>query len=263
MKIIDTHFHFYDDCGAPEEYWDEIHVDGLEYAIAVGADLEESRLARDFAHKIDHAWFAAGAHPHSAEKYVTDGIGAFEEFRDCDRLVAVGEIGLDYFYETSQRKIQWQVMEKFLELSLEWQLPAIIHCRDKDECDDSYDDCYRMLKDFAESGGRFELHCYAGTIAWVEKFLDLGAYLGVTGMVTFNKAQNIREVLKYIPNDRLLLETDSPYLAPVPHRGKTNNPGYLINVAKKVAEVKNISVEDCAEITTANAAAFFNLDLLK
>ncbi|MBN2641290.1 MAG: TatD family hydrolase [Victivallales bacterium] len=260
MKLFDTHFHFYDDCGTPEEYWEKIHIDGLEYVLAAGADYEESLLAQKFARHIENAWYSAGAHPHSAGKY-TNRINMFEDFRDTEKLVAVGEIGLDYFYEHSERRTQWKVMEQFLELALSWNLPAIIHCRDQDGRDDAYEDCYKILRDFAGNQGCFELHCFAGSISWLDKFLELDSYIGVTGMVTFSKAHNIRKLIKYVPDNRLLLETDSPYLAPTPHRGKKNNPGYLVNVATKVAEEKHISPEECAKLTTANAAAFFNIVL--
>ena len=117
-----------------------------------------------------------------------------------------------------------------------------------------------LLKDFSRSGGRFAVHCFAGTPAWAEKFLELGAFIGITGIVTFPKAVNIHENIRIIPDERLLIETDSPYLAPVPYRGKTNNPGYLIKVAEKIASLRECPVEDIADITTANAFNFFNIN---
>ncbi len=258
MKLFDTHFHYYSDDGEPEEYWEKIKISELAYVLAAGADFEESRMAQKFAADIKNAWFAAGVHPHSADKYA-DGIGMFQEFKGADKLVAIGEIGIDYYYENSDRQSQWQIMEEFLELALEWNLPAIIHCRDLDGKEHAYYDTYRIMRDFAASGGRFDVHCFSGTIDWAEKFLEIGAWIGITGMVTFPKADNIRELLKYVPDNRLLLETDSPYLAPIPYRGKPNNPGYLIKVAEKVAAEKNISIEKLAKITTANAFEFFNL----
>ena len=259
MQLFDTHFHFYAEYGHPGDYWENIRIPELAHVLACGADYEESLCARSFADNIPQAYFAAGVHPHSADKF-RDGIKAFHEFRNADKLVAVGEIGLDYFYEHSDRGVQRRVMEQCLELALEWRLPAIVHCRDREDKNDSYADALPMLRDFSASGGRFEVHCYTGTIAWAEKILELGAYIGITGIITFPKAQNVRDLLPYIPDERLLLETDSPYLAPVPHRGTTNNPGYIIEVARKVAELKNITVERCAELTTANAIDFFRIN---
>jgi len=258
MKLFDTHFHFYEKNGNPEEYWEKIKIPELEYVMAVGADYEESKIARQFANAIDNSWYAAGVHPHGADEI--EGIDCFDEFAGDEKLVAIGEIGLDYFYENSERDIQKKVMQQFLEKALELDLPAIVHCRDQNDKDQAYVDAYGMLADFSKAGGRFELHCFAGTPFWAEKFLDIGAYLGVTGIVTFPAAKNIRESVNVIPVDKLLIETDSPYLAPVPHRGKPNNPSYVIEVAKKVAEVKKISVEECAELTTANAFKFFGIE---
>jgi TatD DNase family protein len=257
MELFDTHFHYYGEL-SPEAYYDSIKSDELAWLLAAGADLTESRKAQDFAEKIPNAWFAAGVHPHSAAEYA-NGIAMFNEFKGHPKLVAVGEIGLDFFYENSDRRIQCAVFEKFLKLALEWKLPAIIHCRDKNDIDDAYSECYPLLKNFAAQGGRFVVHCYTGTIAWAEKFLALGAFIGFTGIITFPRAGNVRDILKAIPDDRLLLETDSPYLAPVPHRGKTNHPGYLIKVAEKVAEERGMPVEDIAALTTANAFRFFNI----
>ena len=258
MKLFDTHFHYYPEDGEPEEYWERIKITELAYVLAAGADYDESCYARDFAAAVPHAWFAVGVHPHSADQY-GDGIGMFQEFKGNEKLIAIGEIGLDYFYENSDRQSQWVIMENFLELALEWHLPAVVHCRDQENKDHAYYDAYRILRDFAKSGGRFDVHCFAGSPDWLEKFLELGAWVGVTGMVTFPKAENIREMLKFIPDNRLLLETDSPYLAPIPYRGQRNHPGYLIKVAEKVAAEKDITIEKCAKLTTANAFELFKL----
>jgi TatD DNase family protein len=258
MELFDTHFHYYGHL-SPQEYYQDLCGGQPAWLLAAGADLEESRTAKRFADTFDNAWFASGVHPHSAANY-PDGISAFDCFNGDPKMVAVGEVGLDYYYEHSDRKIQLQVFEQFLKHALDVDLPAIVHCRDQDTSDDAYKDAYPLLKDFAASGGSFELHCYAGTSAWAEKFLALGAFLGITGIVTFPKAENIRENLKIIPADRILIETDSPYLAPKPFRGKKNNPGYLIHVAAKCAEVLEIPLEDFARLTTDNAFNFFRIE---
>ena len=258
MELFDTHFHYYDKGQSPREYYEEIKIPELKYLLAAGADFEESRTARRFAEEIENSWFSAGVHPHSAAEF--ESMAAFDEFKGHDKLAAIGEIGLDYFYDNSPRKIQRSVMEQFLVLALQWNLPAIVHLRDVDGKFDSYTDGLAMLKDFAADGGRFVVHCFSGTPGWAEKFLELGAFLGVTGIVTFPRATNIRETLEVIPNGRLLIETDSPYLAPVPYRGKTNNPGYVIKVAEKIAEERDRAVEEIAELTTSNAFRLFNLE---
>ncbi len=257
MELFDTHFHFYGEV-SPEEYFAGVKTPELACLLAAGADFDESVKARLFAERIECAWFAAGVHPHSASGYAGD-IAMFDQFRNHPKLAAIGELGLDFYYENSEKQIQYAVFEKFLALALEWSLPAIVHCRDKDDKFDAYAECYTLLKDFARSGGRFVVHCFAGTPAWAEKFLELGAFIGITGIVTFPKALNIHENIRIIPDDRLLIETDSPYLAPVPYRGKINNPGYLIKVAEKIALLRGCPVEDIADITTANAFRFFNI----
>ncbi len=257
MKLFDTHFHFYGEQN-PREYYDAIKIPELTYLLAAGGDFAGSKLARNFAEEIENSWFAAGIHPHSAEEEKT-ALAEFSEFRNHPKLAAVGEIGLDYFYDNSPRRCQRNIMEHFLQLALEWQLPAIIHCRDADEKFDAYGDCHAMLCDYAASGGRFVVHCFSGTPHWAEKFMELAAFLGITGIVTFPKARNIRETLEVISDELLVIETDSPYLAPVPHRGKTNNPGYVIEVARKIAELRNRSIDEIAALTTANAFRLFNL----
>ncbi len=270
MEIFDTHFHYYGESSPaefrrmisaelavpPQNNWGVI--DRI-FLLAVGGDYLESCRAREFAQVIPDSWFAAGVHPHQAEAFRRESQD-FLIFRGHPRLVAVGELGLDYYYDESPRDMQRSVLEQFLALALEWNLPAIIHIRDRDGSEEAYVDACAQLRDFASAGGRFVVHCFSGTPAWAEKFLALGGYCGVTGMVTFNRAENIRETLRVIPDDRLLIETDSPYLAPVPHRGSPNHPGYLILVAARVAAERGWTVEETARLTTRNGMEFFRLE---
>lgn len=268
MKIFDSHFHYYGET-APQEFYHTVLAE-LEvppqsdagrveriFVNAVGGDYLESCRAREFAQVVKEAFFSVGVHPHQADEFLA-APQEFGEFRGHEKLVAIGELGLDYYYEQSDREAQKQVFRRFLDLALEWGLPAIVHIRDKEEADAAYSDAYELLAPFAQAGGKFVVHCFAGTVAWAEKFLALGAYLGVTGIVTFRRADNVRECLKAIPDDRLLIETDSPYLAPVPHRGSDNHPGYLILVAARIAAERGRPVGEIAELTTRNAFAFFN-----
>jgi TatD DNase family protein len=258
MKLFDTHFHYYGELG-PTDYLKSISTPELAYLLAVGDAVSGSERAQHFAEQIDCAWFAAGVHPHNAADFLRDGAD-FSRFNGHPKLVAIGELGLDFYYEHSERAIQHQVFEHFLQIALEWKLPAIVHCRDCDNNFEAYQRTFDILRGFAADGGKFVVHCFSGTPHWAEQFLELGGYLGVTGMVTFPKAANIRDTLTVIPADRLLLETDSPYLAPLPYRGKTNNPGYIIKVAEKIAAERNKTVDEIAAITTANAFRFFSID---
>ena len=267
MELFDTHFHYYGE-SSPGEYFRNVLaaaavppqgrlcVPERLWLMAAGGDYLESCRSRLFAQAVETAFFAAGVHPHNAEKYLAEQ-NDFLEFRNHPKLKAIGELGLDYFYEHSTHEAQKEVFARFLELALDWNLPAIVHLRDRDREWNAYEDGYELLAPFAERGGRFVVHCFSGTPDWARKFLSLGAYLGVTGMVTFNRAQNIRESLAVIPDERLLIETDSPYLAPVPHRGTENHPGFLALIAARVAEERGRSLEEIAALTTANGMRFY------
>ena len=269
MELIDTHFHFYGEATPPEALR-QIRED-LELAcretgmepprlglVAAGGDYLESLRAREFARIAPRCRYAAGVHPHQAEAHLANAAAEdFAVFAGDPKLAAVGELGLDYYYDGSPHPAQRSVLERFLALALDWQLPAVIHLRDKDGSDDAYCDALPMLTDFAAAGGRFVVHCFAGGPVWAERFLALGAMLGVTGMVTFRKAENIREVVRLIPGERLLVETDSPYLAPVPFRSRPNSPGFLPLVAARVAAERGVPTEAIARSTTANARRFF------
>jgi len=257
MHFFDTHFHYYGEQSS-EEYYEQAKAADVTYLLAAGANYEESLKAQQFAEAIPTSWFSAGVHPHSAAEYSGE-ITEFAKFAADPKMVAVGEIGLDYFYENSERQIQLKVFEQFLQLALELKLPAIVHCRDKDNSNSAYEQAYSLLADFAADSGAFVVHCFTGTTDWAEKFLQLGAYLGITGIVTFPKASNVREVLNIIPDKRLLLETDTPYLAPVPHRGRKNHSAYLRNIAEFVADEKKQPLEQIAELTTTNAMRLFRI----
>ncbi len=266
MELFDTHFHFDRELSPAEAYAEilataaQVYPPGVEklQVAAMGCDFASSIRAQSFAEAIPAAVFAVGVQPHDAEKY-DRARENFTVFADHPRLVAVGEVGLDYYYEYTDRERQKAVFAEFLQLALNWEKPAVVHLRDQDEVFDAYRDGYELLADFAAQGGKFVVHCYTGGTEWLSKFAALGAWFGVTGMVTFKRADNIRMQLAQIPRDKLLLETDSPYLAPVPYRGKVNNPGYLPLVALAVAENWQIPVENVAGITTANARKFFQL----
>ena len=268
MELFDTHFHYYGEA-TPAEFMSSVNlalsappqsdagkVDRLQL-LAVGGDFLESCRAKEFAGTVKNSYYAVGVHPHQAENHLAEKEDFSVFFKDAFTPVAIGELGVDFFYDHSPEKAQLAVLEEFLQLALEKKLPAIIHIRDKEDCDKAYRDAYRLLEQFSRNGGRFVVHCFAGTPEWAEKFLALGAYCGVTGIVTFRRAENIRETLKVIPDDRLLIETDSPYLAPVPHRGKENHPGYLILIARAVAELRGMTTVELAALTTANAGKLF------
>ncbi|MBR2345515.1 MAG: TatD family hydrolase [Lentisphaeria bacterium] len=269
MELFDTHFHF-DGETEFEAYMAQIRAD-LEltaptfnvplsklYMLCAGGSWTGSKRAMEFAGKIENGYFSAGVHPHDAEEYRQQG-GDFSIFRNEKKLLAIGEIGLDYFYDLSDRNIQQDVLQEFLDLALAWNLPAMLHLRDKDNVFDAYSDALNMLEPFSRAGGRFVIHCYAGNEQFAEKFLDLGGYFGVTGLYTFKAADNIRSVIARLPAERLLTETDSPYLAPVPYRGRTNTPGMVGLVAARLGSDLNMTPEAAADFFTANGKRFYGI----
>ena len=247
--LFDTHCHI-DGTHDNATIVQHARAAGVDRILTVGSDLASSEGALQVAVGHANVWATAGLHPHEAEAFGGDIVPYRELTRD-PLVVAVGEIGLDYYYEHSQRDKQISVFRKFLDLSMETGLPAVIHCRE------AYEDCLQVLRDQLSPGHPFEIHSYTGSLEHAEQFLDMGGFFSFNGMVTFRKARNIREILRIVPTDRILLETDSPYLAPVPHRGSTNEPAYLVHVAAKVAEVKQCSVAEVAQTTTANANRLF------
>lgn len=262
MQLFDTHFHYSGEA-TPCEYRRKILTEALNAGVfpeslelnAVGGDFIESLRAREFAHGVPDCVFSTGVHPGSVERY-SGNIREFDVFKDDPLLAAVGELGLDYYYNPETACLQRKVLAEFLALALEWNKPAVIHLRDQGD-DSAFRDGMAMLQDFASSGGRFEVHCFTGSQEWAEKILELGGFIGITGMVTFRKAENIRETAARVPLDRLLLETDSPYLAPLPYRGKENHPGFLGLIAAKVAEIRGSGIEETAAATACNARRFF------
>lgn len=269
MELFDTHFHF-DSKDDPTEFFQRTYADLALAAenfravpdkllmLCAGSDHGESLQAMKLAESADNVYFAAGIHPHAASEYLQNKQD-FSSFKDHPKLVSVGEIGLDYFYDFSDVTSQKKVLAEFLDLALAWNKPAMLHLRDKDNRRQAYDDALEMLTGFAADGGRFVIHCYAGTAADAEKFLALGGYFGVTGMYTFKAAANIREAIAAIPPERLLIETDSPYLAPVPFRGRTNTPGMVALVAQALGASLKMTPEEAAEFFTANGKRFYNI----
>ena len=259
LGLFDTHAHLGDDgCPDEAEFYRRAEAAGVPWILLCGSDLDSSRRAAEFASHFDRVSFAAGLHPLDVEKHPGEA-AEFEAFADAPRFVAVGEIGLDYYYEAETREKQLAVFRSFLALALRLDRPAVVHTRDRDGSSLAYDDAYAILSDFAGAGGRFVLHSFAGSVADLERFAALGAYFGCGGMVTFKKADNIRALALRYPEDRILLETDSPYLAPVPFRGKENHPEYLPWTARSLAALRGWSTEWTASMTTANAKRFFRI----
>ena len=266
MIFTDTHFHLCEDI-ALSDYITEAQKENVQKFLLNTGSLKETEEASLLAQVFPGILkYTAGIHPGSVADLLAEEkeniaglIPAFRKFASDPSLGAIGEIGLDLYYDCGPEEHQIQVFNAFLSLALETGKAAVIHCRDKEKSSRAYEITYSLLKEFAEKGGTFDLHCYAGTVQWAEKFLDLGGYFGVGGMVTFKKAENIRQIARFLPVERILLETDAPYLAPVPYRGKPNRSKYIPIIGETLSVLKNIPLQVLASITTENAEKLFGL----
>ncbi len=253
--IFDTHAHYDDD--RFNEDRDELIAsfpeNGIGAVCNVSSDIESVRATVSLVEKHDFFYGAVGIHPSDCGELTEELLGSVMEFTSMDRIVAVGEIGLDYYWDTPDRSIQKKWFSRQLDLAAGRDLPVIIHSRDA--AADTYDMmCSCGARDI---GG--VVHCYAYDKDWVRKFLDLGFFIGIGGRVTFKNASDLREVAEFVPLDRIVLETDCPYLAPDPFRGKRNSSLYLKYVVSKLAEIRGISEEEVESATWENAKRLYKL----
>ena len=250
MTVYDTHFHL-DDKDDAEAIISRAQEAGVTHLNLISTTLEDTH--RNFKIANDNDIFCtAGVHPLNVDEF--DGnFEAFRSFYDSARVVAVGEIGLDYYYDQNDETLdfQRQVFKRFLEYSAEFKKPAVIHCRE------AFEDTYAAIENTLPRDQPFIIHCYTGDTSWAEKFVELGGYISYSGIVTFKNAESIRKSLKVVPKDRILIETDSPYLAPVPLRGKRNEPANVIHVRDRVAFELGMSKEELSELTLHNGKKVF------
>ncbi len=247
--MFDTHLHIYEDDDF-DKIVSDAHAVGVDKLLLAGTNLEDSTRYCGLSKAHDGVFCGVGVHPHDAEKF--EGIEPFEKLarENNENVIAVSEVGLDYFYELSNREAQKPVFIEFIKLANRLKLPLVIHCREAEA------DCYEILKAHPPEH-YFVLHCFTGTKEWAEKFVELGAYFSVGGVLTFKKSDNVREMFTAIPNHRFCLETDSPYLSPVPFRGKRNQPAHVVAVAKYIAGLREMSEEELIAMTSKVASKLF------
>jgi len=254
--IFDTHAHL--DSEQFEEDFDDIIQNIINNKISLivnpGCDLPTSKKSVELSEKYDFIYSAVGFHPHEAKYMDEEAINEIERLSVSNKkVVSIGEIGLDYYYDFSPRDVQEDVFVRQMELANKLDLPFIIHSRD------ASNDTYEMVKKY-KNNVDCVLHCYSQSKEMAKLYLDLGCYLSFAGPVTFKKSTNLQEVAKYAPLDRIFIETDSPYLSPEPKRGKKNEPSNVIYTGKKIAELKGISEEQLFKSTYNNGIRFFKLD---
>lgn len=247
MMIFDSHAH-YDDESFNEDRENVIKKlmeNGIVGVLNCGASAEGMRDSVKLAEKYDIFYAAVGIHPENAYEFTDEVIDEIKELVKRDKVKAIGEIGLDYYWkENPPKEVQKKVFRKQMEIAKEINLPVVIHDRE------AHKDTLEIMKEFPEVKG--VVHCFSGSVEFARECLKLGYYIGFTGVVTFKNARKILEVAEEVPLDRILVETDCPYMAPVPYRGKRNRSEYIEYIMEKIAEVKKISIEEIQYITIKN-----------
>jgi TatD DNase family protein len=259
---IDSHAHLEGHKFDPDraEVLERAREAGLERILAIGSGTGPGTL--DCAIKIaeQHDWIFAtlGIHPHEAKLAGEVDYAEMEQLARHPKIVAWGEIGLDYFYDHSPREVQKEVFRRQMEQARAARLPIIIHCRPSNSSENAWDDTMQMLHDhWASSGLGGILHCFTGEWKHAQAALDMGFYISFAGNVSFPKAENIRAAARQVPLDRMLIETDSPFLSPVPHRGKRNEPAFVVNTAEAIGQLRGIAKEAIGERTAGNFYQLF------
>ena len=253
-KIFDSHAHYnaeqFDE--DRDEVIEKIKANRVIGVMNCGTDVKSSKHTIELCEKYDMFYGAVGIHPEDAFNVTEDVVNEIKELASHDKIKAIGEIGLDYYWEENpSRENQKDVFRKHLALAKELNMPVIIHDRD------AHADTLEIMKEFPDVIG--VVHCFSGSKEMAIECVKLGYYIGITGVVTFKNAKKIIEVVENVPLDRLLVETDAPYMAPVPKRGKRNESDYIEYVIEKIAEIKGISAVEVSEKTIENTKKLFNI----
>ena len=253
IKITDTHAHYDDEAfdGDRYELLDRLFAEKCDKIVTLGCDLEKSRSSLELADRYENMYAAVGVHPENCGDVPDDFIEELEKLAMHPKAAAIGEIGLDYHWEGFDRDRQIRFFREQLELAKKLGMPVCVHSRDctKDMLD--------ILREYKPNG---VMHCFSGSTETAREILSFGMMISFTGLITFKNARKAVEACEYIPIDRIMLETDCPYMTPVPHRGERNDSGNLLFTAQKIAEIKGLSVEETVRICNENAERFFRFD---
>lgn len=253
--LVDTHSHLEDKKFADDrcEIILRAKQEGIETIINVGSDLITSQQSIKLATDYNFIYAAVGVHPHDAAKFNNNDYETFVELTKSEKVVGIGEIGLDYYRDLSPRLIQQQVFREFIRLARMTNLPIIVHDRE------AHSDILKILKEEEADKVSGVLHSFSGDIDMLKEVIELGFYISISGVVTY--AESLTKIVKVIPLERLLIETDCPYLTPVPYRGRRNEPAYLTYTAQKISQTLGMTIEKISALTTSNACRLFRIPL--
>lgn len=253
--LIDSHAHLDDEKfdNDREKIIEDLKRNNIEIVLNPGVNISSSKKAVSLSKKYNSIYAAVGFHPHDLEDMNEEKLDVIRELTTENKVIAIGEIGLDYYYDNSPREIQKKWFREQIRLAKEVNLPYIVHDRD------AHEDTLRIMKEEAYEGMTGILHCFSGSVELAKEFIELGFYISLAGPVTFKNAKTPKRVAKEIPLEHLLIETDSPYLSPVPNRGKRNEPSLVRYTLEEIANIKDISYEEVAKITRDNFYKLFKL----
>lgn len=255
--MIDSHAHLNDPRFKDDREYLITHLrkNGIDYVVNIGADLPTSEESVALAKKYAPIYAAVGVHPHDAKTYTPQVEERLIALSKEEKVVAIGEIGLDYYYDNSPRDVQVEVFQKQMDLAQKVDLPIVIHSRDAAK------ETFDLIKAHLEKDPRrkFLIHCYSGSVEMMREYVKMGCFIALGGVVTFKNSKVAKEVAAEVPLDKLLLETDAPYLTPHPHRGKRNEPLYLRYIAEEIAGLRGISPEELVKATDGNTNEFYGI----
>ncbi len=253
--FIDTHAHlFFDNFNNDiDEVINRAKENRVDYIIVPATDLVTAREAILLSEKYEIVYVTVGIHPHDTKDWNDSLISEIEKLAKHPKVVAIGEIGLDYYYDFSPKEQQIKAFKSQLDLANKLELPVVIHNRDSDI------DMMKIIQDYCGTGLKAQLHCFNGSLADALEFMKMNHFISFTGNITFKRSDGLREILKHIDLNHLMLETDSPFMTPVPYRGKRNEPANVKIVAEKISEIHNLSIEEVGRITSLNTFRFFGI----
>ena len=256
--MIDSHCHL--DHSPLYEKLNEVinraQLIGVKFFLSISTSLKSFEVVKTIISKYENIYGTLGIHPHEVKNHADVDKKMLVGLKDINsKIIGIGETGLDFYYQNSDKLIQQEKFKEHIETAIDLDLPIIVHSREAEM------DTFNILKDFSSKNPKILMHCFTGSPKFLNKLLDLGAYISLSGIITFKNSIELQETVSSVPLDRLLVETDSPYLTPEPKRGLTNEPSFIKHTMKKLAKIKNISYDDLIVYTSNNFIKLFSLNL--